>query len=1409
MKKAMQKAQQKAASDPSAPVPEPIVEVPVGPAPLKSWQRTPKQLIHQYCQREKRPKPVFKDAAAAKGLHRCRLILPDGKKQEKDMMFLSEEGFPSQLEAQHYSALLALQHMRDNIPLERLLPDPYKDAWLSFGSANPVVSMANKYVTENERQQEQETRRLEQAEKERNREKHKRKRELPPINMTEEVRRSIESALQSAKQARCQNISPSSRFSFHAHTIESLPSSEVQILQNIVVTLQRMGFEEEDCWKAVEHCHRTVSAGSAEGVSGPVELSVSAALDWLLIELPESRLPKKFDPRGTQFEIKVFNGSSNQERIDSESKKKPQGASNIQIVDSALDSSHLMKWVDGSINGSIQQTLSAKERELYRFGFELASIRSAIGSGSDSTVDDLLWTKLYTDSVWNPIVSSSGIQFGIPSEADIHESISQIEDEQIVLESILAEDFINQCLENGLWIVNIKVSLSSGEEHLLTLHVRIDSAQHPYPTIVPPRVLISSETLSPSFSLFLSKRLLSTSLNRVGSPIIHELSQWLQDEFQNLVQEYVKLCIETESNLSEVESSAPLSPSSSVSSLSTDTSLSRHAKSSRTYRAKRDEQSSRETASTDSARLSRLSTELLHSETTRINKVKSSPSAVDRQKRTLPAFSKRDSILDLIQNNQVVLIQGDTGCGKTTQVPQYILETWLLAGQGGDCNIICTQPRRISAIGVAERVAFERSEKVGDIIGYQVRLKSMLSWRSRISFCTTGILLRRLINDPMLLSCSHIIIDEVHERSVEMDFLLAILKSILPRRPDLKVILMSATVDAALFTNYFRGCPTITIPGFTFPVQEYYLDDINRLIGGATSADLAMDEEDDSLLNQILEEAKKDDDEDEEDATPVTKRPKPPKPATTSAPSVDIELVVSVIQHIQSSMEPGGILVFLPGLEDIVRLKSRLGSESTLWVLPLHASLPTEEQKRVFDVAPRGRRKVVLSTNIAETSITVEDVVFVIDTSLVKEMRFDPVKRMSGLVTTWTSQASCRQRRGRAGRVRPGHCFRLLFKSQFNSLLKDTPPEIHRIRIEQLLLQIKRMHPGKRLNEFVASFIEPPSSESIHAGVKSLLEVGALDTSEILTPLGSHLSALPVDIHLGKMLIYASLLRCLEPVLTVAAMLSCPSPFFAPMSQREEANKAKQSLAWGRPDHLTMVRAYNEWKAAKKKGTSVEMEFCRTMFLSKSRLEQISDVRKQFRDELRELGFEVEDRPDALCNQNSNSVKVILAAVCAGLYPRVVRIRTPDRKYHKIASGATLPTEFKPNEIKIYTEDDGRVFMHPSSVNFVHGEFDSPWLVFSEKVQTSKVFIRDSSMVAAYALLLLCGQLSVQHTEQCVTVDNWIKFQANPRVGVLAKQIRAEVDILLQSKIMDPSIDISSSSVIQCMKRLIEHDGYQ
>eukprot|EP00743_Colponemidia_sp_Colp-15_P011885 GILK01013374.1.p1 GENE.GILK01013374.1~~GILK01013374.1.p1 ORF type:complete len:1410 (+),score=317.13 GILK01013374.1:560-4231(+) len=1223
--------------------------------------------------------------------------------------------------------------------------------------------------------------------------------------MTEEVRRSIESALQSAKQARCQNISLSSRFSFHAHTIESLPSSEVQILQNIVVTLQRMGFQEEDCWKAVEHCHRTVSAGTSEGVSGPVELSVSAALDWLLIELPESRLPKKFDPRGTQFEIKVFNGSSNQDRINSESKKL-QGPTQTQIVDSALDSTQLIKWIDGSADASIQQTLSANERELYRFGFEMASVRSAIESGSDSTVDDLLWTKLYVDSVWNQVVGSSGVQFATPSEADIHESISHIEDEQIVLESILAEDFINQCLENGLWIVNIKVSLSSGEEHLLTLHVRIDTPQHPYPTIVPPRILVSSETLAPSFSLFLSKRLLSTSLSRVGSPIIHELSQWLQEEFQNLVQEYVKMCIETESNTSEVESSAPLSPSASVSSFSTDTSLSRNTKPSRTHRAKRDEQSSKETSATDSVR---LSTELYRNETTRLNKVKSFPAAVDRQKRTLPAFSKRDAILDLVQNNQVVLIQGDTGCGKTTQVPQYILETWLLAGQGADCNIICTQPRRISAIGVAERVAFERSEKVGDIIGYQVRLKSMLSWRSRISFCTTGILLRRLINDPMLLSCSHIIIDEVHERSVEMDFLLAILKSILPRRPDLKVILMSATVDAALFTNYFRGCPTITIPGFTFPVEEYYLEDINRLIGVATSADLAMDEEDDSLLNQILEEAKKDDEEDEEDTPTVTKRPKPSKPANTSTPAVDIELVVSVIQYIQSTTEPGGILVFLPGLEDIVRLKNRLRSESSLWVLPLHASLPTEEQKRVFDVAPRGLRKVVLSTNIAETSITVEDVVFVIDTSLVKEMRFDPVKRMSGLVTTWTSQASCRQRRGRAGRVRPGHCFRLLFKSQFNSLLKDTPPEIHRIRIEQLLLQIKRMHPGKRLNEFVESFIEPPSTQSIHAGVKSLLEVGALDTSEILTPLGSHLSALPVDIHLGKMLIYASLLRCLEPVLTVAAMLSCPSPFSAPMGQREEANKAKQSLAWGRSDHLTMVRAYNEWKAAKKKGTSVEMEFCRSMFLSKSRLEQISDVRKQFRDELRELGFEVEDRPDALCNQNANSVKVILAAVCAGLYPRVVRIRTPDRKFHKIASGATLPTEFKPNEIKIYTEDDGRVFMHPSSVNFVHGEFDSPWLVFSEKVQTSKVFIRDSSMVAAYALLLLCGQLSVQHTEQCVTVDNWIKFQANPRVGVLAKQIRAEVDMLLQSKIMDPSIDISNSAVIQCMKRLIEHDGYQ
>lgn len=443
---------------------------------------------------------------------------------------------------------------------------------------------------------------------------------------------------------------------------------------------------------------------------------------------------------------------------------------------------------------------------------------------------------------------------------------------------------------------------------------------------------------------------------------------------------------------------------------------------------------------------------------------------------------------------QVMVISGETGCGKSTQVPQFFLDDWLLQSSValkdgrpiGHCEVICTQPRRISAIGVAERVSDERAEKVrtpksftpsssliipdilnpesippqiGNTVGYQIRLENKISAATRLTFCTTGILLRRLQTDPMLESVSHVVVDEVHERSEESDFLLLILKEILAKRSDLHVILMSATLNAGLFSNYFgHGVPVLEIPGRTFPVQQFFLEDIldmsrfvlepdshfcrklkkneeQQLMGELEYADAqaanaapprALHDENLSLAEVFARYA------DYSRATCKTLFLADPM-------RINPELVEAVLRYIVAGEHDwpreGTILIFLPGLAEIQTLHDALNDSSVFssragkYVLvPLHSTLTNEEQALVFQRAPKGKRKIVLSTNIAETSVTIDDCVFVIDVGQMKEKRFDANRNMESLDLVWVSRANALQRKGRAGRVMPGVAIHLYTK---------------------------------------------------------------------------------------------------------------------------------------------------------------------------------------------------------------------------------------------------------------------------------------------------------------------------------------------------------------------------------------------
>lgn len=456
----------------------------------------------------------------------------------------------------------------------------------------------------------------------------------------------------------------------------------------------------------------------------------------------------------------------------------------------------------------------------------------------------------------------------------------------------------------------------------------------------------------------------------------------------------------------------------------------------------------------------------------------------------------KSHILELIGGSQVVVISGETGCGKSTQVPQFLIDQYFAElsahNDFASCKniqpvqIICTQPRRLTAIAIAERVANERCERVGNVIGYQIRLENKISNATRLTFCTTGLLLRRLQSDPMLDGISHIIVDEVHERSEESDFLLLILKELLAKRPNLRVILMSATLNATIFSDYFRDTPVLDIPGRTFGVEQYFLEDILQRTRYALELDSRFSRHLSKDEYQQLEENLED---------VLISNSCPPNKLKDERLSlvemcarycdysrgvcrtlfqldpmrINTELIETVLRHIIGEAtdwpQEGTILVFLPGLGEIQTVHEALCDSSVFSpqanrfvIVPLHSTLTNEEQALVFKKAPVGKRKIVLTTNIAETSITIDDCVFVIDCGQMKEKRFDSNKNMESLDLTWVSRANALQRKGRAGRVMPGICVHLYTRHRFaNHFLAQPVPEIKRVPLDQLLLRIKTL----------------------------------------------------------------------------------------------------------------------------------------------------------------------------------------------------------------------------------------------------------------------------------------------------------------------------------------------------------------
>uniref|UniRef100_A0A8C0DZ77 ATP-dependent RNA helicase DHX30 n=1 Tax=Balaenoptera musculus TaxID=9771 RepID=A0A8C0DZ77_BALMU len=674
----------------------------------------------------------------------------------------------------------------------------------------------------------------------------------------------------------------------------------------------------------------------------------------------------------------------------------------------------------------------------------------------------------------------------------------------------------------------------------------------------------------------------------------------------------------------------------------------------------------------------------------------------------LPVDPHRDTILSAIEQHPVVVIAGDTGCGKTTRIPQLLLERYVTEGRGARCNVIITQPRRISAVSVAQRVSHELGPSLRRNVGFQVRLESKPPTRGgALLFCTVGILLRKLQSNPSLEGVSHVIVDEVHERDVNTDFLLILLKGLQRLNPALRLVLMSATGDNERFSRYFGGCPVIKVPGFMYPVKEHYLEDILAKLG----------------KHQYPHRHRHHESEDE--------------------CALDLDLVTDLVLHIDARGEP------------------------------VHSNIPMMDQKAIFQQPPVGVRKIVLATNIAETSITINDIVHVVDSGLHKEERYDLKTKVSCLETVWVSRANVIQRRGRAGRCQSGFAYHLFPRSRLEKMAPFQVPEILRTPLENLVLQAKIHMPEKTAVEFLSKAVDSPNIKAVDEAVILLQEIGVLDQREYLTTLGQRLAHISTDPRLAKAIVLAAIFRCLHPLLVVVSCLT-RDPFSSSLQNRAEVDKVKALLSHDSgSDHLAFVRAVSGWEEVLRwQDRSSRENYLEENLLYAPSLRFIHGLIKQFSENIYEA-FLVGKPSDctlasAQCNEYSEEEELVKGVLMAGLYPNLIQVRQ---------GKVTRQGKFKPNSVT-YRTKSGNILLHKSTINREATRLRSRWLTYFMAVKSNgSVFVRDSSQVHPLAVLLLTdGDVHIRDDGRRATISlsdsDLLRLEGDSRTVRLLRELR-------------------------------------
>ncbi|KAJ2741751.1 DEAH-box ATP-dependent RNA helicase prp22 [Coemansia sp. BCRC 34301] len=616
--------------------------------------------------------------------------------------------------------------------------------------------------------------------------------------------------------------------------------------------------------------------------------------------------------------------------------------------------------------------------------------------------------------------------------------------------------------------------------------------------------------------------------------------------------------------------------------------------------------------------------------------------SIQEQRMSLPVYKLRDLFVEAVDKHQFLVAVGDTGSGKTTQLTQYLYEEGF-ARRG---RIGCTQPRRVAATSVAKRVAEEVGCRLGAEVGYTIRYEDCTSPETKIKYCTEGMLIREVLLDSDLKRYSVIMLDEAHERGVNTDVLFGLLKETCRRRPDLKVIVTSATLDAEKFSKYFNNCPIFTIPGRTFPVEVLF----------------------------------------------------------SREPETDyLDSALMTVMQIHLTEPPGDILLFLTGQEEIdtaseilfERMKALGSMVPELIILPMYSSLPSETQSRIFEPAPPGSRKIIISTNIAETSVTIDGIYYVVDPGFVKQNSYDSKSGLDQLIVTPISQAQAKQRSGRAGRTGPGKCYRLYTESAFrNEMLPNSVPEIQRVNLASTVLQLKAMG----INDLIGfDFMDPPPVQILIAALELLHSLGALDNEGLLTRIGRKMAEFPMAPELAKALLASVELGCSEEVLTIAAMLSAEGTiFYRPKEKQAVADSKKAKFHQPEGDHLTLLAVYNSWSAAKFSNT-----WCFDNYLQYRRLRTASDIRKQM------VGIMDRYKQD-IVSCGERNFDPVRRALCAGFFRHAAK-RDPQEGYKTLIEGTP-------------------VYIHPSSALF---NKNPEWVIYYQLVMTSKEYMREVTVVEA------------------------------------------------------------------------------